>query len=300
MATYVFITVLMIKQILNYLNISWVGVIITLVISIFAIILSVFLYFKSKQKYSLNHYVSSTLLINKNDTEKPEEVEILFAGKSVDKLYKTLIYIWNSGNLTIRRTDLETIDKLRLSIENNTEVLSIKIIQVTRDVINFSIDNQIDSKNHEIKFDYLDPKDGAVIEVFHTGDLNDLKLKGIVIGIPEIIGGKQANKLNKQIANMVFESTSLIITKTRLFGVVISMTGIAMFIFSGYLHFNPDFKLTHSLSDGLALGLGGLIYLFFGIALLYTNKRKFPKELELKEKNEHKEDIRSRLVEFDS
>lgn len=83
----------MIDQVLNYLNISWVGVIITLVISIFAIILSIFLYFKSKQKYSLNHYINSTLLIDKNDTEKPDEVDILFAGKSVDKLYKTLIYM---------------------------------------------------------------------------------------------------------------------------------------------------------------------------------------------------------------
>ncbi|TDM66400.1 hypothetical protein C5B72_02470 [Acinetobacter sp. KU 011TH] len=289
----------MIKQILDYLNISWVGVIITLVISIFAIILTVFLYFKSKQKYSLNHYVSSNLLINKNDTEKPEEVEILFAGKSVDKLYKTLIYIWNSGNLTIRRTDLETIDKLRISIENNTEVLSMKIIHVTRNVINFSIDNQIDSKNHEIKFDYLDPKDGAVIEVFHTGNLNDLKLKGTVIGISDLIGNKNTNKFNKEIAEIVFESTSFIMTKIWMFGVLILVIGAAMCFCSAYLYFNPDFKLIHTFSDGLALGLGGFIYLFFGIALLYTNKRKFPKELELKEKNENKEDIRSRLGEFD-
>lgn len=290
----------MIDQVLNYLNISWVGVIITLVISIFAIILSIFLYFKSKQKYSLNHYINSTLLIDKNDTEKPDEVDILFAGKSVDKLYKTLIYIWNSSNLTIRKIDLETIDKLRLDIENNTEVLSVKVIHATRSVINFSINSQIDSNNNEITFDYLDPKDGAVIEVFHNGDLNDLKLKGIIVGIPDLIGNKNTdNKFSKKIADIMLESTFLIMTKNWIFGVLILIIGAATCLFSAYLYLNPNFKITTSISDGMGLGIAGIIYFFFGIAILYTNKRNFPKTLELKEKNKNKEAPKSISIKID-
>lgn len=272
----------MVDQIFEYLNTSWVGVIITIVLSVIAILLSFIFFQKGKQKFSINHYTESTLLIDKKNTEKPDDVEIYFSKKPVDKLYKTLIYIWNSGNQTIRKNDLNTIDKFRIDIENDSEILSIKIVKTTRNVINFSLNNLINSQIHEIVFDYLDPNDGVVVEIFHNGSLNDLKLKGTIVGISDLIGNKNSDKnLNNEITKAFREIALEITSHTRYISILVLFTGSLLAGFSIFLHMNPNFKFFPGLEDKVYLGMGGGIYIVLGVVLIVTSKKKFPKSLEI-------------------
>jgi len=285
----------MFDSVLNYLNLSWVGVVITLITFIIAIALALFLYFKAKQTKGLSYYISNNLLIDRANTENPDQIEIFFLGTKVDKLYKTLIYIWNSGNQIIKKNELNTKDPFRLEIENNKEILSIKIIKSTREVIDFNIYSEKYTNFHKVNFDYLDPNDGAVIEVLHNGSIDDLKLKGTVMGISKIKNmesNKESNKENffiKTVNESFIFNSILISNAPRAFGILIFLIGCSMAFFAGYLYLNPETKIVTQISDGKSVLMGSLIYIVFGLIVILFNKRQYPKNLEIKEKKEKKE-----------
>lgn len=281
----------MFDSILSYLNLSWVSVVITLITFIIAIALAVFLYFKAKQKKGLSYYISNNLLIDRSNTENPDQIEIFFLGTKVDKLYKTLIYIWNSGNQIIKKNELNTKDPFRLEIENNKEILSIKIIKSTRDVIDFNTYSENSVNFHKVNFDYLDPNDGAVIEVLHNGSIDDLKLKGTVMGISKI-KNTESNKENffiKAVNESLIFNSILISNAPRAFGILVFLIGCSMAFFASYLYLNPETKIVTQISDGKSIFIGSLIYIVFGLIVVFFNKRQYPKNLEIKEKKEKKE-----------
>lgn len=253
----------MFDSILSYLNLSWVSVVITLITFIIAIALAVFLYFKAKQKKGLSYYISNNLLIDRSNTENPDQIEIFFLGTKVDKLYKTLIYIWNSGNQIIKKNELNTKDPFRLEIENNKEILSIKIIKSTRDVIDFNTYSENSVNFHKVNFDYLDPNDGAVIEVLHNGSIDDLKLKGTVMGISKI-KNTESNKENffiKAVNESLIFNSILISNAPRAFGILVFLIGCSMAFFASYLYLNPETKIVTQISDGKSIFIGSLIYI---------------------------------------
>lgn len=281
----------MFDSVLSYLNLSWVGVVITLITFIIAIAVALFLYFKAKQKKGLSYYISNNLLIDRANTENPDQIEIFFSGTKVDKLYKTLIYIWNSGNQIIKKDELNTKDPFRFEIENNKEILSIKTIKSTREVIDFNAYHEKKINFYKINFDYLDPNDGAVIEVLHNGSIDDLKLKGTVMGISKI-KNTESNKENffVKIVNESFIFNSTFISNTpRIFAIIVFLIGCSMAFFAGYLYINPETKIVTQISDGKSIFIGSLIYIAFGLIVFLSNKRQYPKNLEIKEKKEKKE-----------
>lgn len=275
----------MFDSIFNYLNLSWVGVVITLITFIMAIVLTLFLYFKGKQRKGLSYYISNDLLIDRANTQKPDEIEIYFSGIKVDKLYKTLIYIWNSGNQTIKNEELNTKDHFRIEIENSKEILSIKSIKVTREVIDFNVNNDEYNNIYNINFDYIDQGDGAVIEVLHNGSIDDLKLKGTVMGISKIknIDSNKDNVFVKIFNESFILNSNLFINAPKLFGIIVLIFGLCMAFFSGYLYLNPETKIVTQISDSKGILIGSIIYISFGFIVLFSNKRQYPKNLEIKE-----------------
>jgi hypothetical protein len=284
----------MLASFLNYLNLTWVGVVITLITFIFAIILTVFLYFKGRQRKGLSYYISNDLLIDRANTEKPDQIEIYFSGTKVDKLYKTLIYIWNSGNQTIKKDELNTKDHLRVNIES--EVLSIKIIKVTREVIDFNVNHDQENTNYKVNFDYLDQGDGAVIEVLHSGSIDDLKLQGTVMGISNIKNteSRTDNFFTKAVNESFILNSTLVSNAPLLFGTLVLIVGFIMAFVSCYLYINPETKIVTKISDANGIFIGSIIYISFGLIVIFSNKRQYPKKLEIKErKNEKTKEIDS-------
>lgn len=275
----------MFNQLINYLNLSWVGVVITLITFILAIFLTVFLYFKGKQRKGLNYHFKNDLLIDRANTQKPDQIEILFLGKKVDKLYKTLIYIWNSGDQTIKKEELNTKDPLRLRIKNESEILSIKIIKVTRSVTDFSTINSKENTEYKINFDYLDQGDGAVIEVLHNGVIDDLELLGTIMGISKIknIDSKKENKISKILNEIFILNSTFLLNPPRLFGIFILIFGLILAFCAFYLYLNPKTTITPAIPDTLGVLIGAIIYIVFGLITILSNKRQYPKSLEIKE-----------------
>ena len=92
--------------------------------------------------------------------------------------------IWNSGNITINNTDIVKTRELTFATDEENVILDAEILGVSEETNKFSL-LFIDNKTVKLIFDYLDKKDGIVIQIIHTGLSENLllscKIKG---GLP--------------------------------------------------------------------------------------------------------------------
>jgi len=110
-------------------------------------------------------------------------LDIKFQNQKVKNLTVSKIVIWNSGDITINKTDIVAKDNLRIAASSNVSILDSSIIQSNEDSNNFSI-RTVSANELEINFDYIDSSQGCVIQIIHDGSrTTDIELKGKIKGI---------------------------------------------------------------------------------------------------------------------
>ena len=98
--------------------------------------------------------------------------------------------IWNGGNEVLERNNMVIEKPLQIVSENkNTVILDAQIIKVSEQTNRISIRSMEDNKI-ELEFEYIEPENGAVIQVLHTGKA-DLKVEG------KIKGGKAIKNIDR-------------------------------------------------------------------------------------------------------
>ncbi|MFZ4847414.1 hypothetical protein ACOYX7_17310 [Enterococcus casseliflavus] len=163
----------------NLLNQGWIGSL----IGLFGILFAIYSHYINRKVNELTYTVKSERVVGKND-KAPEDIEIIFKGKSVERVTNTQMTVWNSGNVTIEGKNIVEKDPVRIEISEGQEIISATILEKSSDANDFII--KIDENNPnmlEVKFDYLDASDGAVIEILHTDNKNFYKLKGSIKGL---------------------------------------------------------------------------------------------------------------------
>jgi hypothetical protein len=125
-------------------------------------------------------------LLGPDEKALPEEVEVRFKGQAVDRLTKTHIVFWNSGKALVRGSDIVKDDLLRCEFSEGSRVLEARVLKVTPPTNKFGAetDSNVPSKV-VLTFDYLDPNDGAVVEILHTDTKRYPDIKGTVRGVPK-------------------------------------------------------------------------------------------------------------------
>lgn len=114
-----------------------------------------------------------------------DNVDILYNGKQVKSLTVTTIMFWNNGRETIDKQDISKAEPLKIKGVNDVRILDVKIISVNNNASLFDCP-LIDNDAH-IYFDYLDKKQGAVIQVVHTGVKDsDVDIVGKIKGVDRI------------------------------------------------------------------------------------------------------------------
>lgn len=110
-------------------------------------------------------------------------LSIFFKDKRIDRLSRTRFYIWNSGNQTIDGSDIVTSEPIRLSVtDNRWKILSVEVALTSRDVCGIKFSSTDSEDLHIVKFEFLDPNDGLIIDAYHDGDHNSIKIFGTVKG----------------------------------------------------------------------------------------------------------------------
>lgn len=156
-------------------------------LAIISVFLSIFLYYKSKKiKEPIYLYKSFELI--KNSFSALDGLEIKYNKERIDTLTLTKLAIWNNGNDVIEGSDIAPADKLRISLANDKKIINVKSI-FNRKIAN-NIIIKIDKNEAIINFDFLDFGDGAIFEVYHTGNINEkISMNGTIKGVTKIKWG---------------------------------------------------------------------------------------------------------------
>jgi len=183
------------------LNQGWIG----FEFGILGLILSVYFYFRSKQVTSLTCQINTIELIDVNSSIK-DEITISFHDRDVSKLYKSEVTVWNSGNTTIKKSDVLDSDPLVFVFSEKDEVLRNGFVK-TSTPQNNTLLNFEKGEQYQVyfEFEYLEPNDGAKIEFIHTLPTEPV-LKGTILGMPS--GILNISTLESAIDSLPFRLTN--------------------------------------------------------------------------------------------
>lgn len=151
------------------------GVIVTLAVGYW-------FYRKGLHKRKLSYSVARQRLIYLT-RDYPGALKISFDGRDIKSFIRLTLYVWNSGNQAIVGSDLATKSPLRVELDSHLALLQHSILYQTREANNVAI------CDNKITFDYLNPRDGFVIDLFveERGTKLPTKAKGIQL-VGDIIG----------------------------------------------------------------------------------------------------------------
>lgn len=145
-------------------------------------IIGIVLFLVARSRSRIAAQITSLELVGVNSV-LPNEIEFLFRGNKVPKVTLSRVAVWNIGNTTLKGDQIVAGDPLRIVTSEHSEILETTVLGRTRQVNEFSCNRQQDLLNEATcMFDYLDPEDGALIQVIHTGT-DKVKVVGTLRGI---------------------------------------------------------------------------------------------------------------------
>jgi hypothetical protein len=170
------------KDISQLLNQAWIGTIVG-ILGFLVGIIGLILWYASKSRSRLAAQANSLELVGPNAVF-PSDLEFLFKGQKVLNVTLSRIAIWNVGNTTLKGDQITTSDPLRIITNDGSNILEATIRACTRQVNGFTCTSRAVSNEIVCQFDYLDPGDGALIQIIHTGN-DDIKVLGTLRGVPK-------------------------------------------------------------------------------------------------------------------
>lgn len=165
------------EVVIDFLTKSWVATLLALVSLVATIALPIYMGRKSARTPALS-YMSYGQKVVSNDFD--EDLEIRFRGEKIPRLCTCRLIIWNAGNTSIGSSLFPVCNGPHIALENNAKAVEVRVFR------DDSANNvRLDESDEGLKltFDFLDPGDGFVVQVLHTGEDPDLRLLGRLKGI---------------------------------------------------------------------------------------------------------------------
>src|SRR5438477_9197148 len=135
-------------------------------LAVLGVVLAVIFYYRGKREKSPRFLVTSRTLVE-GLTGEIEGLKVLFQNQPQERIIVDRIHFGNAGRETIRREDLTAADPLRIACDEKITVLDARVLHTSASSIVFDLEKiQHDSERAIIPFvfDYLDHRDGAVLQ----------------------------------------------------------------------------------------------------------------------------------------
>lgn len=157
------------------------------------IALTLFLYYRSKP-LKLIYFASRTFPVITDRSDKIDGLQITISGRSAYIVSMTRFAIWNAGNQTIDSRDISESDPMTVCTCKHIDVFYAKILERTRQANQIRLGKISEYPNsYRIEFDYLDPNDGVLLDIVHSGDVfQEFELTGSIKGGAIIKGSSKA------------------------------------------------------------------------------------------------------------
>jgi hypothetical protein len=202
-------------------------------------------------------------------SSKLSDLRVLYKREKVENLTISKVLFWNNGADTIDRLDIMTANQLRITGVDKTKLLDVKLLAVNNPSSQFSLEFADDKSCAYLSFDYLDNKQGAVIQVVHSGiSSDDIIVTGDVKGVKAL---KRRLSVPRWITLLESRTPSLL-KRLRPKG-IFSLAILAGFLYALYgllgLFLPPEAKLV-SLSNFLPYSwVGDVFSLLLGMLMLF-------------------------------
>jgi len=158
------------------------------IIGIIGIILTVYFYFRAKEKPLPSYAIVKNVLIHPRQAQFSEKLQIRYDGNVVPSVLKVVAFFWNRGRKTLDRNDIVPSDPIRLHFTGGptSKILDVRSPWTTRDAVGAKISRQENENSIELSFEFLDQGDGFALEVLYSGDdSTEIVLTGTVKGVPK-------------------------------------------------------------------------------------------------------------------
>ncbi|MBE6814775.1 MAG: hypothetical protein E7522_04920 [Ruminococcaceae bacterium] len=191
----------------------------------------------NKEKKEFSYCLKSNHLIRKKKS-KFEKISISYDGKQIEDLCVSKFTIWNSGNRTLNSIDMVDSKELTISTLDSSIILDVEIIACSDETNKFSV-KSIDDHTIKVNFDYVDKKEGVIVQIIHTGTDSDIQIDCKIKGgkqIKNINNNKTTKFIGRFLNSAIFESFSMFF-----YGVAIILFFL-MFIVSFVSIFNVDLQ----------------------------------------------------------
>ena len=275
----------MIDSVTKFLSEAWLGT----TIAALGIIVALVIYRASQIGARPVYQRRSIRLIGFDQANFPQDVEVLYRGKRVDRLTKSRLIYWNSGKQIVRGSDIVADDPVRCELSSDALALEVGVVKHTRDANKFTATIDNGRRNRVIlSFDYLDPGDGAVVEILHLSSDRHPAIKGAIRGVPKGMldwglpfdGDDKSRPLGSfRVARRSFIILALILTLVGLLAIIAGFTAPDAFF---EVISRPPPASIHS-GTRAAFITAGTVYLVpgvIGVILYWIFRRRFPKSLQ--------------------
>lgn len=189
-----------------------------IVLSLVSVVLTVYYYLKSKEAKEPCCYYRTFQDIVKLSPKSSPDIRVYFKGDEVERVFTTYVWFWNKGKRAIKSDAIPENSLLLLKLSDpahDIQILDLKVMKRSRDPINFDA-QKYDSDLIHLTFDFLDRKDGAVIEVQHTGSYEtQITVEGIILESSDIqifennhytVNGVQKIRKSRSFKKRVFDT----------------------------------------------------------------------------------------------
>lgn len=189
------------ELIMKFLQNPWISFILA-IFSIISFMLEIFPKFLNKKRKSLNIEIKSNNIFT-NFESIIENVKVTCENKNISTLTITKILMWCNGKETIYDTDITKKMPLLIKTREDVDILEAKVIFSNNQANNVNLE-KLENNNYKINFEFLDKKNGFIIQVVHTGRYSDdIIVDGKIKGIAKNIGNNFPQK--KGILDKIFE-----------------------------------------------------------------------------------------------
>jgi hypothetical protein len=121
-------------------------------------------------------------------TPSDQRIKVLYEGEQVPRVTQSLVWLWREGRGTIRGSDVVTADPITIRVPPGDRILDAAILAQSKptNAVNVQLDVDGPEAGARLAFEYLDPRQGAVIEVLHTAESPEsVELIGTIMGVPK-------------------------------------------------------------------------------------------------------------------
>lgn len=172
------------NEILNWVNSTeWLNIL-YLVLALLSILVAIIQTRKVEKKKKIYYDVRSINVLSESLKEKGK-IQVIYNKSKIEDLTISKILIWNGGNTPIRRDDIANRDPVTIQFTDQYDILNAEFVYKSSIANNFSMD--LMDAGIKVDFDFLDPKQGCLIKLAHTGNSSsDVILTGTIIGFGEL------------------------------------------------------------------------------------------------------------------